>query len=66
MLRQYYTLERLEKIYRCQEPGLAEQEVKVKARILHRHLNTMEICWARSNQRFYTHNLLRDFSQDYI
>lgn len=63
MMSKYYTLETLEDIYRNQYPSLAENEVKEKAKNLHRQLNTLDICWARSNRRFYSHNQLQDFTQ---
>ena len=65
-MRRYYTLEVLEYTYRSQEPNLSEKEVKKKAKNLHRQLNTMDVYWARSNRRFYAHNILQDFLQDFI
>ena len=60
-MRKYYTLEMLEDIYRHQEPNLSAIEVRVKAKKLHRQLNTLDIYWARSNRRFYSHNRLPGF-----
>lgn len=65
-MKKYYSLEMLENLYRCQEPRLSAEEAKEKAKNLHRQLNTLDISWARSNRRFYTHNQLQDFSLDYI
>lgn len=60
-MRKYYSLEMLEGIYRHQEPDLSADEARAKAKNLHRHLNTLDICWARSNRRFYIHNQLSGF-----
>ncbi len=60
-MRKYYSLEILEDIYRYQEPDLSENEIKEKAKNLHRQLNTLDIRWARSNRRFYSHNQIQDF-----
>lgn len=49
----YYTLETLESIYRREFPQLADEEVRAKAKQLHKALNTMDIGWKRSNRRFY-------------
>lgn len=65
-MRKYYSLEVLEDIYRLQDPRLSDEEAKEKARNLHRQLNTLDISWARSNRRFYTHNQLQDFFLAYI
>jgi len=65
-LKKYYSLEMLENIYRCQDLSLSEKEAKEKAKNLHRLLNTLDVYWARSNRRFYCHNQLMDFLQDYI
>jgi hypothetical protein len=60
-MRKYYSLEILEDIYRYQEPGLSEIEIKEKAKNLHSQLNTLDIRWARSNRRFYSHNQIENF-----
>ena len=65
-MRQHYTLEMLEDLYRCKDPSLPEEVIKDKAKKLHRQLNTLDISWARSNRRFYSHNQLQDFSQSFI
>ncbi|MDR3561760.1 MAG: hypothetical protein P4N59_10045 [Negativicutes bacterium] len=49
----YYTLETLERIYRRECPQLTDDEVRGKAKELHRALNTLDISWKRSNRRFY-------------
>ncbi|MDF2564831.1 MAG: hypothetical protein K0Q53_1226 [Massilibacillus sp.] len=64
-MRRYYTLEMLEEFYRCQEPSLSDEVVEKKAKNLKRVLNTLEISWSRSNHRFYEHNQLQDFSQNF-
>jgi hypothetical protein len=56
----------LEEFYRCQEPKLSEKAIEEKAKSLKRALNTLDICWARSNRRFYDHNQLESFSQKFI
>lgn len=60
-MRKYYTLEMLEDLYRYQEPSLSEGVIREKAKNLHRQLNTLDVCWARSNRRFYNHNQLQGF-----
>ena len=64
-MKQYYTLEMLEDLYRCQDPSLSENVIKEKAKNLKRVLNTLDIGWARSNRRFYTHNQLQALSQNF-
>jgi hypothetical protein len=54
----YYTLEILERIYRREFPELADDEIRAKAKELHRLLNTMDIAWKRSNRRFYENSEL--------
>jgi hypothetical protein len=49
----YYTLEMLERIYRRQFPELADEEIREKAKELHKLLNTLDANWRRSNRRFY-------------
>lgn len=65
-MRKYYSLEMLADIYRLQDSRLSDEEAREKARELHRQLNTLDISWARSNRRFYTHNRLQDFLLEYI
>ncbi|MBP2655792.1 MAG: hypothetical protein H6Q73_3361 [Firmicutes bacterium] len=60
-MRQYYTLDMLENLYRFEEPNLSEKAVEEKAKSLKRVLNTMDIYWTRSNRRFYSHNQLQNF-----
>lgn len=60
-MRRYYTLEILEAFYRSQDQSLSETEVKAKAKALKKALNSLDINWTRSNQRFYTHNQLQGF-----
>ncbi len=62
----YYTLEMLTDLYRRTETNLPESEAQMRAKNLHRQLNTMDISWIRSNRRFYSHNLLNDFSDDHF
>jgi hypothetical protein len=64
-MKHYYTLEMLEDFYRCQEPNLSEKAIEEKAKNLKRVLNTLDIGWARSNRRFYTHNQLQNLFQDF-
>lgn len=49
----YYTLVMLEEAYRREYPDLPEKEIKKRAVLLHRKLNTLDTYWRRSNQRFY-------------
>lgn len=50
----YYTLEMLEDMYRQESPELPEEEIKKKAKELHRLLNTLDVAWKRSNRKFYS------------
>ena len=63
-MRQYYTLEILVDFYRCQDSSLSEKVVEEKAKSVKKVLNTMDICWARSNRRFFTHNQLQNLSHN--
>lgn len=49
----YYTLENIENLYRQEFPGLALDVIQERAKNVHRQLNTLDIYWRRSNQRFY-------------
>ena len=64
-MKQYYTLDMIENFFRFEEPQLSEKAVEEKAKNLKRLLNTMDIYWARSNRRFYTHNQLQNFSTNF-
>lgn len=64
-MKQYYTLDMLEDLYRCKEPSLSENVIEEKAKNLKRLLNTLDIGWARSNRRFYTHNQLQASSEKF-
>ena len=64
-MRRYYTLEMLEEFYRCQDPGLSEKVVEEKAKNIKRVLNKLDISWGRSNRRFYVHNQLQDFFENF-
>ncbi len=65
-MKKYYSLEMLADIYRLQDARISDEEAIEKAKDLHRQLNTLDISWARSNRRFYTHNQLQDFLLEYI
>ena len=49
----YYTLEKIEDLYRQEFPGLTLDLIHKRAKNVHRQLNTLDIYWRRSNQRFY-------------
>lgn len=49
----YYTLEGIENLYRQEFPGLTLDVIHERAKNVHRQLNTLDIYWRRSNQRFY-------------
>lgn len=55
----YYTKEMLERVYRREFPDLADDEIRRKAKELHKALNTLDISWKRSNRRFYGNTKLR-------
>lgn len=64
-MKRHYTLEMLEELYQCQDPSLSKEAVAEKAKILRRALNTLTISWVRSNRRFYEHNQLYGFWQNF-
>jgi len=64
-MKQYYTLEMLEDLYRYQEPNLSNNVIEEKAKNLKSVLNTLDISWARSNRRFYINNQLHTFTQKF-
>lgn len=49
----YYTLETIEELYRQEFPTLTSDVIQERAKNIHRQLNTLDIYWRRSNQRFY-------------
>ena len=55
----YYTLETIEDMYKQEFPKLNLEVIREKAKKIHRQLNTLDIHWRRSNQRFYQNSDLR-------
>lgn len=49
----YYTLETIEDLYRQEFPKLTLDVIRERAKNIHRQLNTLDVYWRRSNQRFY-------------
>jgi|GEM_PF-2133533 len=49
----YYTLEMIEDLYRQEFPDLNLNIIRERAKNTHRQLNTLDVYWRRSNQRFY-------------
>jgi len=50
----YYTIERLEELFREENMNWSIEEVEYRAKDLHKHLNTLDTRWRRSNRRFYS------------
>ena len=65
-MTRYYTVVMLEELYRLEHPDFSEEDIKIRAKILHRQLNNMDVSWSRSNRRFYKHNRLYDFSESFF
>ena len=49
----YYTVEILETMYQDKYPELEINTIRIKTKILHTQLNTLDMDWRRSNRRFY-------------
>ncbi|MBP2635985.1 MAG: hypothetical protein H6Q72_1892 [Firmicutes bacterium] len=49
----YYTLARLEELYKQEYPEMALAEIQKKAKLLHKEFNRLDTYWKRNNRHFY-------------
>lgn len=53
----YYTIDKLQEMYRREQPDWSEDKIQKKAQTIHKLLNTLDVYWRRSNKRYYKMNI---------